>query len=1084
VILRHLRLLSGLTCLVLLLGTTVLGSRAEDGEASSGTRVVALEVHPGRIELWTDHEYVQLLVSGRTEAGDLVDVTRRVEAGAGSLHLEVNERGLVRPLHDGQGELELRVGDLSIAIPYRVVGTAEHYRPSFLKDVMPIFSRAGCNAGGCHGSADGKKGFKLSLRGYDPAFDHAALTDDLAARRFDRVVPEQSLFLLKPTASVPHEGGQRLVPSSNDYEVLRDWAESGATFDPRAPRVASIRILPEARSIPAPGMSQQVAVVATFTDGSERDVTAHAFVETSDTETTEIDERGLVTGLRRGEAAILARYEGKYASTQLFVMGDRSAWEWIDVPEHNYVDTLVYAKLRAIKSLPSELCTDAEFVRRVYLDLTGIPPTARETRLFLLDVRAQRTKRDELIDRLIGSPDYVDYLTSKWCDLLQVNPKFLGAEGTERFQEWIKTSVASNKPYDAFVKDILSASGSTYENPAAAYYKVLREPDVVMENTTQLFLGIRFNCNKCHDHPFERWTQRDHWQLAAYFARVGRENAEGSPELAGGIAGEELISDGEEGEVKYPEKDEVALAAFPFEHAGAIPAETNLRAQLTAWLAAPENPYFARSFVNRTWSYFTGVGLIDPVDDIRAGNPPTNPQLLDRLTQEFVDSGFDVRALMRTICRSRVYQHSVGVNEWNEDDEVNFSHALARRLPAEVLFDAVHRATGAPTRLAGVRADTRAVQLVDAGVSTEDGFLELFGRPARESSCECERGSGMSLGQALNLVNGPTVAEAIGAPGGGIEELVAFEQDPRKIIEELYLSFLCRFPTEAELDLLTPSLDVEDPANRVALGPEDGAELTRRRAEWESELLPLPTWTTLVPATAVSANAATLTIQEDGSIRAEGPSAAKDVYTVVAVYPGPDPITGIRIEVLADEELASGGPGRSDSGNFVLTDLAVTAVPVGQPEATRQLVLQGATADFSQAGWPVTAAVDDNPDTGWAVMPRFGARHEAIFELEEDLSGGTLLVFTLAQNHGDQHTIGRLRVSVTQGERPVRHHGLPDDVVLALETPIDERTSEHERLLHAHFIGTQPDLAEKIRLGATQDLAWALANSPAFLFNR
>jgi len=344
VIRRRVRQLSSGAALLLLATTAVLQvSAAEDAakDPNRSTRVVALEVQPERIELHNRHQYVQLLVSGRTEAGDLVDVTRSVQVVSGEEHLELDERGLVRPTHDGTGQLELRLDDLWLSVPYTVVDADVAPTPSFGRDVTPILSRAGCNTGSCHGSADGKNGFKLSLRGYDPAFDHSALTDDLAARRFDRVVPEQSLFLLKPTARVPHEGGQRLVPGSNDYEVLRDWAAAGAIFDADGPRVASIRILPESRSIPAPGMSQQVAVLATFTDGSQRDVTAHAFIETSDIETTSIDEHGLVTGLRRGEAAILARYEGHYASTQLFVMGDRSGWEWVDVPEFNTIDTLV-----------------------------------------------------------------------------------------------------------------------------------------------------------------------------------------------------------------------------------------------------------------------------------------------------------------------------------------------------------------------------------------------------------------------------------------------------------------------------------------------------------------------------------------------------------------------------------------------------------------------------------------------------------------------------------------------------------------------------------------------------------------------
>jgi len=1051
-------------------------------KATFAPPVVALVAHPDRIDLAGPHAYTQLLVSGRTAEGELLDVTRRARVVESPAHLDVDERGLVRPTSDGEGELVLAVDDLLVRLPYHVSGAALQDTPRFLADVMPILARSGCSSGACHGSADGQKGFKLSLRGYDPRFDHASLTDDLAARRFDRVEPERSLFLLKPTAAVPHEGGQRVAPGSHDYEVLRAWVEGAARFDD-GPRVAAIRVLPEPRSMPEPGMSQQIAVLATFTDGSERDVTAHAFVETSDIEVVEVDDRGLVTALRRGEAAILARYDGHYASTRLFVMGDRAGYEWVDVPEHNFIDTLVDAKLQAIRARPSELCTDAEFARRVHLDLTGLPPTAREVRLFLRDARDSRTKREELIDRLIGNAAYVDHWTNKWCDLLQVNPKFLGDEGARRFRVWIEDAVVSNRPYDAFAREVLSASGSTHEQPPASYYKVLREPDVVMENTTQLFLGVRFNCNKCHDHPFERWTQADHWQLAAFFAQVRRENVPGSPDLSEGVAQEERVSDATEGEVRYPERDVIAPAEFPFTHAGAMPEEGSRRARLTAWVTAAENPYFARSFVNRTWSYFLGVGIIDPVDDIRASNPPSNPELLDRLTNEFVESGFDVRALMRTILRSRVYQQSVGVNEWNDDDDENFSHALARRLPAEVLYDAVHRAAGARSALPGLRPGTRAARLIDPRVRTADGFLELFGRPPRQSSCECERSTGMSLGQALNLVNGPTLAEAIRAEGGGIEELVQYERDPRAVVEELYLSFLSRFPTEEELVALVPTLDPRDPTNLAALAPSDADALARRRAEWEATLLPLPQWDALRPVSAVSAAGTELAIQADGRVVSSGPMPDQDAYTVVLAVPGAAPLTALRLEVLADGALPGGGPGRAENGNFVLTDLAVQVVPRAAG-AAREVAFGAVSADFSQEGWPVAAAVDGVPSSGWAVMPRFGADHEAIFELTEDVSGDALLVLTLAQHHGSRHTLGTFRVSATSAPRPVRHHGLPADVVHALVTPRAARTPADERRLHERFLDAHPELGERVRLAAAQDLAWALANSPAFLFNR
>ncbi len=365
--------------------------------------------------------------------------------------------------------------------------------------------------------------------------------------------------------------------------------------------------------------------------------------------------------------------------------------------------TWFYEKLQRVKVGPSELCTDAEFLRRVYLDLTGLPPSIEQTTAFLADSTPSREKREALVDQLIGNGEFIEHWTNKWADLLQVNRKFLGESGAASLRDWIKQSVAANKPYDQFAYEVLTASGSTADNPAAAYYKILREPDATMENTTHLFMAIRFNCNKCHDHPFERWTQDQYYNLAAYFAQVGlKEDAAFAGQKIGGSAVEgakplvEVVFDRGAGDMKHERTGEVAPPKFPFDHAGSIPAEATRREQLAAWITAAENPYFARSFVNRLWGYLFGVGIIEPIDDIRAGNPPTNPMLLDALTKEFVEHQFDVRHMLRLICTSRTYQLSVKTNRWNEDDGINFAHALPRRLSAEMLYDSIHLAQRQP----------------------------------------------------------------------------------------------------------------------------------------------------------------------------------------------------------------------------------------------------------------------------------------------------------------------------------------------------------------------------------------------------
>jgi hypothetical protein len=1099
---------------LVLLAVTAVASAEEAGgrtpeKLPDGRSLLRIEATPTSIELKHPYDYRQLLLTGELDTGERVDVTRLVQSEVPEAVVSLSASGQVRPKADGNGVIKFTLNGQSVAVPIAVSGLKQPYPVSFVRDVQPVLSKLGCNAGTCHGAANGKNGFKLSLRGYDPLFDHRALTDDLAGRRFNRAAPDQSLMLLKPTGSVPHVGGVLTHRGEPYYELLRAWIADGVKLDLDSQRVSSIDIYPKNPVVPLPGMRQQMVVMATYSDGQVRDVTAEAFIESSSTEKMEVDKQGLATAVRRGEAAMLARYEGAYAATTVIVMGDRSGFAWRDTPVNNHVDELVYNKLKKTRILPSELCGDAEFIRRLYLDLLGISPSVEQVRAFLADGRDTKTKREELIDRLIGSPEYVEIWTNKWADLLQVNRKFLGEEGAWAFRNWIEQAVASNMPYDKFVYTVLTASGSTLDNPPAAYYKVLREPGDVMENTTQLFLAVRFNCNKCHDHPFERWTQDQYYHMAAYFAQIGRKPA---PEYAGrnigGTAVEqplplvEVVYDKSGGDVTHIRSGQVAAPQFPYTHPGQVPDHAARREQLARWITAKENPYFAKSYVNRIWGYLLGVGIIEPLDDIRAGNPPTNPELLQRLTDDFIASGFDVQALFRTICKSRVYQHSLATNEWNADDEINYSHALARRLPAETLYDAIHRATGSEIRLPGVPANFLATQLPDSGVQLEDGFLNLFGKPPRESACECERSTGVMLGQALNLVNGPTIARAIADPNNRISKIVAADKDDRKVIEEIFLSILCRMPSEQEVTAAIDNIRAEkeeQEKHAAALAIYERDVLPKKQAEWEQQQAAV-NWVVLEPAGLASAGGATLTRQVDNSVLVTGTNPATDNYTFAAKV---DllVITGVRIELLPDDSLPAKGPGRAPNGNLVLNELKVTAAPASDVAQAKPVTLQNAQSDFAQDGFPPALIIDGNAQgsSGWAVMPKFAELHTAIFETTQDVAnaGGTVLTFTIEQQFGGQHTIGRFRISVTGSKRPLKLQGPPAQVAAILAVAPDARTPEQKtelanyyRSIDAELIRLQQaatDTAKQpdaYRLLGAQDLAWALLNSPAFLFNR
>jgi len=1079
-------------------------------------KIVKLEATPQKFDLVNPFDYRQLRIDATLADGSVIDVTRIAQIKAPAGVVKVSPSGIVRPVADGKGDLTAQLGGLTAVVPIAATGQKSAYPVSFVRDVMPAMSKLGCNAGTCHGSAEGKNGFKLSLRGYDPIFDHRALTDDLEGRRFNRAAPERSLMLMKPSGAVPHVGGVVWQPGDPTYELVKMWIAQGVKFDLTSPRVASLEVLPKDRIVPAIGQKQQMVVVATYGNGSKRDVSAEAFIDSSNTEVATVDKQGLVTTVRRGEATMLARFEGAYSASTLMVMGDRTGYQWNNPEAFNYVDELVYNKLKQVKVTPSDICTDAEFIRRINIDLTGLPPQPEEVRAFLSDTRPTRVKRDELVDKLIGSEAFIEHWTNKWADMLQVNRKFLGDVGAKALRDYIRNAVATNMPYDKFAYSVLTASGSNATNGPASYYKVLRTPDVAMENTTHLFLAIRFNCNKCHDHPFERWTQDQYYNLASYFAQVGRSADPKYPGNIGGSAVEgalplvEIISDVNGGEVSHVRTGENAKPKFPFEHKDLAPTTAARRVQLAKWVTSKENPYFAKSYVNRLWSYMLGVGIIEPVDDIRAGNPATNPALLDRMTKEFIDSQFDVRKVMATICKSRTYQLSIKTNKWNDGDEINYSHAFARRLSAEALYDAIYRVTGSTSRIPGLPPGARAAQVLDGSVDLPSGFLDLFGKPVRESACECERSSGLMLGPVLNLVNGPIVADAIKDPSNRITKLATTIKDDQKLVEELYLAALARLPTPQEVKLGLKALqDSAADYNEIAVEYQKKLEalqayekqLAPKQAEWEKRLVGAPTWQVLSPdpgkTFAKDRKGTKLTIEKDQSIFVTGANPTPELYTVEAPATLKT-ITAIRLEVLNDDRLPAKGPGRAPNGNFVLNEFRVTFAPGGAGLPPKPVPLHKAQATFSQDQWAIGGAIDGNPTTGWAISPQFGKSSMALFELKEPIKAeaGGRLVFALDQQFpGKDHNIGKFRLAVTGDAVPRLSDTLPPEVAAIVATPAEKRTpqqkarlvqlfheqdAEYQRLQAA--VAGVPLPGDKRILGS-QDLMWALINNPAFLFN-
>lgn len=732
----------------------------------------------------------QLVVTGQYATGQTRDLSHTVKYALTPPGIvDVDASGYVTPVKEGEATIAVDAGGGISAATKVVVTHIEQDKPvNFPNQITPIFTKFACNGGGCHGKSGGQNGFRLSLLGFEPTEDYEFLVKEGRGRRLFPASPDRSLLLLKACAKVPHGGGMRIEYDSASYRVLRRWIEQGMPYgNPEDPTITQISVYP-AETLMERNGTQQLAVVAHYSDGSTEDVTRTAQFDSNDAEMAEVAVTGLVkTSQLTGSVAIMARYQGQVGVFRATVpLG-------IEVtnlpPAKNFVDEQVFAKLKALGLPPSPVADDATFLRRVSIDVAGRLPSLEETEAFHADKSAD--KRAKAIDRLLESTDYADYFAMKWSSILR-NKRRMDTEkvATFAFYDWIRDSLNQNKPYDQFVREVLTSSGEATTNPPVAWYREVKDASAQVEDTAQLFLGLRIQCARCHHHPFEKWSQEDYYGFAAFYSQVGRKK--GPRQNEDRIYHKPGIAQATNPKTQKPVKP-TGLGSPALE----LDASTDPRHALVDWMADPQNPFFAKAVVNRYWKHFFGRGLVDPEDDMRVTNPATNPALLDALAKDFIDHKFDLKHLVRTIANSQVYQLSAEPNEWNRDDKQNFSRYYPKRLNAEVLLDSIDQLAGTNSNFGAIPVGTRAVQLPDNGFNSY--FLTVFGKPESSSACECERSSEANLAQSLHLLNSGEIQGKL-TSGNGRAALMSADKarEHAAKLRELYLVAFSREPSPEE----------------------------------------------------------------------------------------------------------------------------------------------------------------------------------------------------------------------------------------------------------------------------------------------
>ena len=767
------------------------------------TTWTALHVYPPSINLTGSRDYQSFIAVARRDDGVTLDVTEEATWQVDDADLVQREEFRLSPRKDGTTRLSANWEGLQATSDVMVAEATSSNPISFHLDVMPVMTRAGCNTGSCHGAARGKDGFRLSLFGFDPTGDFQRITREIGIRRINLAVPEQSLIYLKAIGAVPHSGGKRMEPDSNYARTLLSWLQSGAAMDAASPPTCTnVNLFPSQAVLEGEAAGQRMVAVAHYSDGTTRDVTHLAAFTTNNERSAAVTDMGSITAGLRGEAFVMARFDTHTVGTQVLALPRDLQYEPPAVTG-NYIDNMIAEKLKRLRILPSEICTDEEFLRRVTIDIVGLLPSPDEYAAFVGDSRPD--KRARLIDQLLERKEFSEIWAMKWAQLLLVKSNNqVSYKAAFQYSSWLTNKLATNTPMDRIVRELLASSGGVFEQPATNFYQVERNTLKTAENVAQVFMGIRTQCAQCHNHPFDRWTMNDYYGFASFFSQIGRKTGEDYREI--------IVFNRGGGEVNHP----VTKKPVPATFLGDGPADTkgkDRRAVLADWLTSKDNPFFAASIANRVWAHFMGVGIVDPVDDIRVSNPASNPALFAELGGRLAAYDFDLKQLVRDICNSEAYQRSTQTNESNQLDARNYAFAQVRRIPAEMLLDCISQATNTKDKFRGLPLGARAVQIADGRSSTY--FLTTFGRSPRTTVCDCEASTDPSLSQALQLLNGNATQGKI-RQGKLIENLLDQEMTVPEIVRLIFVRCLSRQPTEAEVGRLTKMV-AEAGNNQVGL---------------------------------------------------------------------------------------------------------------------------------------------------------------------------------------------------------------------------------------------------------------------------